>query len=376
MTSLRGRDEFSGQDSGRTNPIPLVQLGAGNVGVELMNYVENTRSSDHNMPGYRYVGIADSSGVLIDRDGFGKEELEEIEEAKRSGKSLANLEGKSSYELKKLDPIFRDLDYGMLVDVTDSPGIADYYESALSEGWKVAMANKIPLTEVGLSRFRRLTESGLKYEATVGAGLPVISTLQRLIDGGDEVKEIAAILSGSLSYILSELEEGKPLEEVVMKAKENGYTEPNPVEDLVGNDVHRKAVILGRTIGRDVSLEDVEVVPLVPLEEREYGEEELRQFLDRFDPEIQEKISNAKESGRRGRYVARIKKDTVKVGFETVKKSSSLAGGPGTANVIEIKSENYQAPALVVQGPGAGTKVTASGVLADMNSMVDTRRGQ
>ena len=373
MSSLRGRDKLSGQDSGRTNAVPLVQLGAGNVGLELMNYVEETRSSDRNLPGYRYVGIADSSGVLIDDDGFGEGKLNKIAEAKRVGESLADLEGESTVEPGKLSSLFRRLDRGTLVDVTGSSGIAEHYDAALSAGWQVALANKIPLTEMEPDRFHGMVKSGLRYEATVGAGLPVISTLRRLIAGGDEVKEIAAILSGSLSYILSELEAGKPLPEVVMNAKKNGYTEPNPVEDLVGNDVHRKAVILGRTIGRDVSLEDVEVEPLVPLEERKYEEEELRRYLERYDPEIQEKVSSAEESGKRGRYVARIREDGVKVGFEAVDKSSQLAGGPGTANVIEIKSENYQSPALVIQGPGAGTKVTASGVLADMNSTVNSK---
>ncbi len=373
MSSLRGRDKLSGQDSGRTNAVPLVQLGAGNVGLELMNYVEDTRSSDRNLPGYRYVGIADSSGVLIDDNGFGEGKLNKIAEAKRAGESLADLEGESTVEPGKLSSLFRRLDRGTLVDVTGSSGIAEHYDAALSAGWQVALANKIPLTEMEPDRFHGMVKSGLRYEATVGAGLPVISTLRRLIAGGDEVKEIAAILSGSLSYILSELEAGKPLPEVVMNAKKNGYTEPNPVEDLVGNDVHRKAVILGRTIGRDVSLEDVEVEPLVPLEERKYEEEELRRYLERYDPEIQEKVSSAEESGKRGRYVARIKEDGVKVGFEAVDKSSQLAGGPGTANVIEIKSENYQSPALVIQGPGAGTKVTASGVLADMNSTVNSK---
>lgn len=371
MSELFEEGKFSSRSPGLNDPVPLVQLGAGNVGLELMNYVKRTKSSEGNLPVYRYVGIADSSGVLIDRDGFDEEELEEIEEAKRTGKSLAALEGNSTLQLEKLEPLFRRLDYGMLVDVTDSTGLAEYYEKALFEGWKVALANKIPLTEVEPGRFRRLTESGLSYEATVGAGLPVITTMRRLINGGDEVKEVAAILSGSLSYILSELEAGKPLPEVVMNAKKNGYTEPNPVEDLVGNDVHRKAVILGRTIGMDVSLKDVEVEPLVPLEDRVYEEDELRRFLDRFNPEIQEKVSKAKESGNRGRYVARIRGDAVKVGFEAIEESSPLASGPGTANVIEIRSDNYRSPALVVQGPGAGTKVTASGVLADMNSMVN-----
>ena len=372
MNGLRVRDDFSGQDSGRANLVPLVQLGAGNVGLELMNYVENTRSSDHNLPGYRYVGIADSSGVLIDGDGFEREKLMKIAEAKRAGESLAGLEGESTLEPGKLNSLFRRLDHGILVDVTGSSGIAEYYDTALSAGWQVALANKIPLTEMTPGRFHGMTESGLRYEATVGAGLPVISTLRRLIAGGDEVKEIAAILSGSLSYILSGLEAGKPLPEVVMDARKNGYTEPNPVEDLVGKDVHRKAVILGRTIGKDVSLDDVEVEPLVPLEEKQYEKEELRRHLERYDPEIQEKVSSAEESGKRGRYVARIKEDVVRVGFEAVDKSSQLAGGPGTANVIEIKSENYQSPALVIQGPGAGTKVTASGVLADMNSTVNS----
>jgi len=371
VNNLTGESKLSGRNAGSENPVPLVQLGVGNVGLELLHYVGSPEPSGDSLPAYRYVCIADSSGALIDGDGFDGGKLKKIAQAKRSGKSLADLTGESTFELEKLGSLFRRFDHGMLADLTDSSGLAEYYESALSEGWNVALANKIPLTQVAPERFRRFTESGLRYEATVGAGLPVISTIRRLIDGGDDIQEVAAILSGSLSYILSELEAGQSLEEVVIRAKKNGYTEPNPVEDLVGNDVHRKAVILGRTIGKNVSLADVEVEPLVPLEEREYAEEELRRYLERYDPEIQEKVSSAEESGKRGRYVARIKEDVVRVGFEAVDKSSQLAGGPGTANVVEIKSENYQSPTLVIQGPGAGTRVTASGVFADMNAMVN-----
>ncbi|MFP4136587.1 MAG: hypothetical protein ACLFTO_06120 [Candidatus Acetothermia bacterium] len=357
-----------------TSGIPILQLGIGTVGLELVDLVRSLNSPGGEESRYRYTGVADSSGLIGDPDGLSEDTLEEMVELKKSGEKLADLDRKPLGDLDRIDSILDTLDGGILVDVTGAGGMDDWYRAAFREDWSVVVANKIPLTEMDPDRFNWFRNSGLKYEATVGAGLPVISTLNALLRSGDRVREISAILSGSLSYVLSRLEEGQRLDQAVIEAKEKGFTEPNPVDDLVGKDVHRKALILNRTIGGHLSLEDVEVEPLVDLEDRYFRKEELESRLQDFNEEFDSKLESAREGGRRLRYVARVSKSSASVGLEEVDESSPLARGPGTANVIDIRSRNYEDPSLVIQGPGAGPKVTAGGVFSEIDLVAGSLR--
>ncbi|MFB6214531.1 MAG: hypothetical protein ABEI54_01555, partial [Candidatus Bipolaricaulia bacterium] len=240
-----------------------------------------------------------------------------------------------------------------------------YYRTSMEKGWSVVLANKIPLTGVNPVEFRRFKNSGLRYEATVGSGLPVISTLNHLRRHGEEFKEIAAILSGSLSFILSRVEEGVDLKRAVLEAKEKGFTEPNPAEDLLGNDVARKTVILGRSLGLDISLDDITLEPLVDLEE-EVSQEKLVDELEAVGDKFRKKAQSAGGMGNRLRYVARITGNDVTVGLEEVNRDGPLAQGSSTANVVLFRTSNYDDPPLIVQGPGAGPEVTAGGVFSDI----------
>lgn len=372
MVKDSDNDFLSGDGSRPVDGVPLVQIGAGTVGLELMELVRGSRRFSEGESQFSYVGIGDSSGLAKNREGFRKNYLEEVIELKKAGRRLEDVETEQVVELEGVEAFFREFDSGIFVDVTDAPGLDKLYREALEEGWAVVLANKIPLTEVDPGQFNWLKDAGIKYEATVGAGLPVISTLDSLERSGDEVKEVSAILSGSLSYILSRLEEGSSIDEAVIEARDKGFTEPNPVDDLVGKDVHRKSLILNRTIGGDLSLGDIDVSPLVPLEEERYPEDRLKSELEKFNSEFQAKLESARENGKRLRYVASVRRSSASVGLEEVEADSSLAMGPGTANVIDIKSENYESPSLVIQGPGAGPKVTAGGVFSEMKGLVET----
>ena len=349
---------------------PLVQVGLGTVGLELIKLVEHWNESAEEGAGLEYVGLADSSGFSVNEDGFSTMELEKVRDGKLAGKKLSQISKNRVTEFSEaIDPVFQGFDRGVLIDVTDASSLSKFYRKAFERNWSVVVANKIPLTEVTPEEFKEFKAGRIGYEATVGAGLPVISTLKHLQRQGDRVKEIGAILSGSLSYILSEIENGKTLSEAVLAAKKKGFTEPNPVEDLVGNDVVRKGLILGRSLGMELSVEDVEVNPLVSLPEKDFSNQELKQRLAEFDEEFRSKAESAEETGSRLRYLARVNKDGVKVGLEELDSESPLAGGSGTSNVIQFKTDNYVDPPLVIQGPGAGPAVTAGGVLSEINSL-------
>jgi len=348
--------------------VPIVQLGVGTVGRVLMNKIVDWNRSGGARPRYSYAGLADSSGLIVREDGLSEEELEQIKELKEEGGKLSEVSFECVEEDLGPEQLFGSLEKGILVDVTDSADMEGTYSSAIDNGWSVVVANKVPLTTVDTEEFERFRQSGLLYETTVGAGLPVISTLDHLKRQGEDFEEIAAILSGSLSFILSRIEDGESLVGAVMEAKDEGYTEPDPSEDLLGNDVARKSVILGRSLGLDVSLESVRLNPLVPLETEESSAGGLEAQLEQASEGFADRVASSRERGNRLRYVARISRDEVTVGLEEVNADGPLGQGAKTANVILFRTNNYGDPPLVVQGPGAGPEVTAGGVLSDIKS--------
>lgn len=349
--------------------IPLAQIGLGAVGLELIKLVNEWNKSSTERPKLKYIGLADSSGLWINKDGFSVRELEETVKKKRAGGELAEFNPSKITPPAELESLFASVETGVLIDVTDAESLNQFYHKGFNKDWSVVVANKIPLTRVKPGEFRKLQEAGIRYEATVGAGLPVISTLNHLLRQGDEINEVGAILSGSLSYILSRIEDGKPLSGAVLEAKQKGFTEPNPMEDLVGNDVVRKGLILGRSMGMDVSVDEVNVTPLVPLPVEDFSDRELKEKLVEFDSEFRLKAQRAEKQGKRLRYLARVNESGVKVGLESLDFESPLAGGTGTSNVIQFKTENYTKPPLIIQGPGAGPEVTAGGVLSEINEL-------
>ncbi|MCF7890462.1 homoserine dehydrogenase [Candidatus Bipolaricaulota bacterium] len=361
---LSGQGEFGNGENGESE-VPVVQLGAGTVGGELVKKIKGWNNRENPGTRYRYVGIADSSGLIADKDGLSGEELARILKVKASGDELAEVYAGKAKNIGFLEHLLEGLDRGVLVDVTDADKLEDHYRRALDRGWSVVLANKIPLTGVEPEEFWRFKNAGLSYEATVGAGLPVISTLDHLKRHGEEFREIAAILSGSLSFILARVEAGVSLKQAVIEAKEKGFTEPNPAEDLLGNDVARKTVILGRSLGLDLSLDDITLEPLVELEE-DVSQEELEEGLETAGPNFRKRAESAGADGNRLRYVARIDEREVTVGLEEVDREEPLGRGDSTANVVLFRTNNYDHPPLIVQGPGAGSEVTAGGVFSDI----------
>ena len=355
-------------DQKSDSKIPVVQLGLGNVGGALLDIVTGSNQQKK----FRVCAVADRSGVLVDRSGFDDDQISKFIQEKAKGKGVAKLtnEGDALTNGEAVRSLFDSSEPGILVDVTDSSEVLPFYWAAVEGNWKVAAANKIPITRISFSKFTKLLEADLKYEATVGAGLPIITTIKRLRSSRENIHQVSGVFSGSLAYITRQVGEGKLFSTAVADAKSAGYTEPDPRVDLLGRDVARKALILARSLGEERAMSDVDVEPLVPLDDDvDNSWEELENELQKYDAEFQRRLQRASQEGSALCYLARVTRNKIKVGLEEVKQTSPVAQGTSTANVAVIEGEHYSDSPLVISGPGAGPTVTAQGVYADMQSL-------
>lgn len=263
----------------------------------------------------------------------------------------------------------------ILVDNSSSPEFAETYPKILELGVSLATPNKKGFSS-DISLWNDIFQTSEKagslvyHEATVGAGLPVISSIKDLVATGDDIEEIEGIFSGSLSYIFNELySSGKKFSEIVSIAKSLGYTEPDPRDDLNGQDFARKVLILSRLSGFEIkSLADLKVDSLIPadLEDAKSASEFLVR-LPNYDSLIEDLKEQAAKNDEVVKYTGKIniKEKTASVGIQKYKKSHPFANLTGSDNVISIKTKRYASP-LIIQGAGAGAAVTAAGVLGDV----------
>jgi homoserine dehydrogenase len=342
--------------------VPLVILGIGGVGRALLRQLLDTRDGIARRSGLelRPVALVDSRAALVNPDGFPDEVLEQVLAAKAAGASLGQLAG-SSPGAELAIPT-----RAVVLDLTASAGTGPLVQAALAEGGGVVLANKLGLAGPYDEARPFFDDRRVCYEATVGAGLPVISTLRTLLDTGDRVTGIQGILSGTLAYLAWQLGRDIPYSVAIAQAYTLGYTEPDPREDLSGQDVARKALIMARTVGWPLEMEDVEVEALYP---PSWSDLTVKGFLDQasaLDQDCAERVAAARERGELLRYVARVGPAGGTVGLAAVPRMSSLGALQGTANVISITTERYRQEPVVISGPGAGTEVTAAGVLGDV----------
>ncbi len=264
------------------------------------------------------------------------------------------------------------LPHAVMLDCSASSAVADRYAEWLDHGVHVITPNK-HAGAGDLDRFRAIRAAGartgarFRYEATCGAGLPIVSTLRDLIDTGDDVIAIEGILSGTLAYLFYRFDGDRPFSGLVREARANGYTEPDPREDLSGTDVARKVVILARELGVDLALAQVAVENLVPESLRAGDRDAFLADLEALDGPMQQRLQQARSEGKVLRYVARLLRDgQPTVGLTAVDRDHPFANIRPTDNVVQFTTRRYRDNPLVVQGPGAGPDVTAAGVFADL----------
>jgi aspartokinase/homoserine dehydrogenase 1 len=265
----------------------------------------------------------------------------------------------------------------ILVDATPAE-TSEVLELALDNGFDVVLANKVPLAaeQFAVDRLHRIADrSGrtILHEATVGAGLPVIDTLQKLLEAGDEILSIEGCPSGTLGYLFGELGRGERFSVALQRAVAFGYTEPDPRVDLSGLDVARKALILARAIGFRGELADVSVESLVPSEFSNGSKESFLARLPELDARWAERAAEARADGKVLRYRAHVTTDAIVVGLAAVSATDPLGTLHGTDNQFTFTTLRYRERPLVITGPGAGPAVTAAGVFNDLLRLERTR---
>ena len=272
-----------------------------------------------------------------------------------------------------VDHIHADhLPHAVIVECTASEEMASHHGEWLGQGIHVVTPNKKANAGswedyASLRVLRRKAGSHYLYETNVGAGLPVIQTVRDLKETGDEVYSIEGIFSGTLAYLFNLFDGERPFSEIVLEAKSNGFTEPDPREDLSGMDVARKVIILGREMGLELELDDVSVESLVPEELASCSVEEYLNGLPRFDEHMKQLLERARANGKVLRYVGRLGADgSASVQLEQFDVDHPFAIINLTDNILQYKTRRYSDNPLIVQGPGAGPDVTAAGVFADL----------
>lgn len=262
-------------------------------------------------------------------------------------------------------------DHLIFVDATGSEDVAKWYEYLLGQGIHIATPSKRAntLSQEYFDRLKEITNSTraeYRYETSVGAGLPIIQTLNTLLNSGDEITKISGVASGTMTYLFNQLQLGNSFSEAVSSAKTSGYSEPDPRDDLSGEDVARKFLILARTCGYTFERKQVRVDSLVPEKLINLSINDFLSELPSYDDHWNGRHSQALVNNRRLRYVGKFSAEGITVGVEEVQADSPLGGLKGTDNLLQIHTRRYAESPIVIQGPGAGKEVTAAGVLGDI----------
>ena len=259
----------------------------------------------------------------------------------------------------------------ILIDATADAGTAARHAACLAAGIHVATACKLA-AGTSLAQWQAINEAcagsstGFGDRATVGAGLPLLRSIRELRAGGDHIHAIAGVMSGSLAWLFHAFDGSRPFSELVREARDAGFTEPDPREDLSGEDVRRKILILARAAGFAIESGEVEVGSLVPSELAALPGSEVDAHLHLLDEPLAAWLAAARFEGCSLRFVARLEDGRARVGLETLCPKDALHGGGGTDNRVAIWSDRYRNQPLVIQGPGAGAEVTAAALLDDV----------
>ena len=355
--------------------VRILLVGTGVVGSAFLEIARGGLSSP-----LRIAAVANSRGVVAAPAGGSEVRAADLAEllARPRTKTAARIED---------DLLDRFAGDGcVLVDATAEDGISELYERALARGIHVVTANKKPIAGPWAVRerlfdpARRSGRAQLRYEATVGAALPVIDTLKNLIRTGDRVKRIDCVLSGTLGFVCNEVAQGAPLSKVIATARERGYTEPDAREDLRGADVARKTVILARELGATIETGDVALEPFLPHDVLDASSPEtLERDVARLDASFAANAERLKRRNEKLVYLARVESApdggvTASAGPVAVPLSHPAAQLQGSSALVAFTTARHSPDPLVVRGSGAGGPVTASALLADIFAATEAGR--
>ena len=346
-------------------------VGIGIVGKSLLEQIRQQQPQlmAQNSLKIRVVGIANSKRAVFDRQGIDLANYAEI---------LQN-EGKdSSPELLYKEIEEMNIFNSVFVDCTASPAIANLYKDLLSNNVSVVTANKIAASSdyETYSDLKTISRKyGVKYlfETNVGAGLPIINTMNALINSGDKILKLESVLSGTLNYIFNTISADIPLSKAIQMAKEAGYSEPDPRIDLSGTDVVRKLVILSRESGYTVEQRDVKKNLFIPDKYFQGSQDDFWATIPELDAEFETKRKKLEAEGKKYRFVAQMDEGVCEVGLQEVDSSHPFYELEGSNNIILITTERYNEYPMIIKGYGAGATVTAAGVFADIISIANIR---
>lgn len=345
--------------------------GVGLVGKNLLKqmYKQLPQLLKTNSLKINIVGVSNSKHCVFGREGITPDNYEKL---------LAESTVVATPQRIRDEIIKMNIFNSVFVDCTASAEIAGIYKELLSHNVSVVTANKIAASSsyeqyAELKQIARKRGVKFLFETNVGAGLPIINTINALINSGDRIAKIEAVVSGTLNYIFNVLSKDVPMSKAIRMAQEAGYSEPDPRLDLNGLDVVRKLVILAREAGYRVEQQDVKKNLFIPEEYFQGTLEEFWKKIPALDAEFEAKRQQAEAEGKRFRFVAKLDEGAVEVGLQTVDSRHPLYQLEGSNNVILITTERYKELPMVIKGYGAGASVTAAGVFADIISIANIR---
>jgi aspartokinase/homoserine dehydrogenase 1 len=335
--------------------------GVGTVGAQLIQQIQQQQATllSEQQIELKVVGIANSRTAIFHAEGI------DLSTYRKQLQTAAPL------DLTAINRQLGALYNSVFVDCTASAAVADTYLNLLDNNISVVTANKIAASSQ-YSHYQALKQTAVKrgvkflYETNVGAGLPIIGTINDLRNSGDKILRIEAVLSGTLNFIFNELAADVPFSETIRRAKEQGYSEPDPRIDLSGTDVIRKLVILAREAGYQVEQEDVEKQLFVPADYFEGSLEDFWSRLSELDAAFEQGRQELEQNGLRWRFVAKMEEGKTSVSLQTVDASHPFYQLEGSNNIILITTERYHDYPMMIRGYGAGASVTAAGVFANI----------
>lgn len=344
--------------------VNLIQVGCGIIGKELLAQIQENHDQllqKQNLD-IRVIAITNSKKMVLDPAGL---DLDSWQDKLDNSETKVNIPDviKTVSNLNLTDCV--------LVDCTASPEISQLYESALKNRISVVAANKIANTGP-YKYYQKLHQLADRYnvhylyETTAGAGLPIIDTIKSLLDSGDEIVKLEAILSGTISYIFNNFTAEQKFSEIVKQAQKKGFTEPDPRDDLNGKDFARKLLLLCRELGEKMEMGDLEIEQLLPPScQKAETVDQFYQELAQQDAKFSKMVEKAKADGKVLRYIASYHSGQARIELKAVDQEHPFYSLKGSDNIISIQTSRYRNP-LVIKGAGAGAQVTAAGILADI----------